>query len=183
MSDERNKRLLKNIFGYYPVFDPITMKKIPPRTPEDKINSHFSYLDDEKRNLIKARISDPENVLERANNLEKIIIIKVQQTGKGEEYEEVEWFGIINDNLYVYISNETILEAIILLSKIPSVPFSDAGVIDDEILDEDYLVMDMSVAKFEKLIQYLNKDQRDLLVIYLDAMIKAYYEYYDSLNN
>jgi len=110
-------------------------------------------------------------------------IAQIYTKQKGEEYEEVEWFGIINDSLYVYISNDTILDSIILLSKIPSVPFSDAGVIDDEILNEDYLVMDMSVAKFEKLIQYLNKDQRDLLVIYLDAMIKAYYEYYDSLNN
>ena len=183
MSDEKNKRLLKNIFGYYPVFDPKTKKKIPPKTPDEKIDSHFSYLDDEKRKSLKAMISDPEKVLERVKNLEKIIKIRVKQTGKGEEYEEVEWFGIINDSLYVYISNDTIEDSIILLSKIPSVPFADAGVIDDEILNEDYLVMDMSIAKFEKLIQYLNKDQRDLLVIYLDAMIKAYYEYYDSLNN
>ena len=183
MSDEKNKRLLKKIFGYYPVFDPDTMKKIPPKTPEEKIDSHFSYLDDEKRKLIKAVISDPEKVLERAKNLEKIINIRVKQSAKGEEYEDVEWFEIINDSLYVYISNDTILDSIILLSKIPSVPFSDTGVIVDEILNDDYSVMDMSVAKFEKLIQYLNKDQRDLLAIYLDAMIKAYYEYYDSLNN
>jgi len=89
MSDEKNKRLLKNIFGYYPVFDPETMKKIPPKTPEEKIDSHFSYLDDEKRNSIKAMISDPEKVLERAKNLEKIIIIKVKHTGKGEGKERI----------------------------------------------------------------------------------------------
>jgi hypothetical protein len=183
MSDEKNKRLLKKIFGYYPVFDPKTMKKIPPKTPEEKIDSHFSYLDVKRRNSIKAKISDPEKVLERAKNLEKMIGIRVKHTGACNEYEAVEWFRIINDCLFVYISNDTILDSIILLSKIPSLPFSDADVIFDEILNDDYLVMDMSVAKFEKLIQYLNKDQRDLLVIYLDAMIKAYYEYYNSLNN
>jgi hypothetical protein len=182
MSVEKIIRLFKNIFGYYPVFDNKTMKKIPPKTPEEIIDSHFSYLDDKRRNSIKAKISDPEKVLERAKNLEKMIGIRVKHTGY-REFEAVEWFRIINNCLFVYISNDTILHSIILLSKIPSLPFANADVIFDEILNDDYLVMDMSVAKFEKLIQYLNKDQRDLLVIYLNAMIKAYYYYDDSLNN
>ena len=183
MSDEKNKRLMKKIFGYYPVFDPKTMKKIPPKTFDEKIDSRYHYLDDERRKLLKDLMSSMNKALEPAKKLEKMKKISVKRSAKGEEYDEVELLRIIEDSLYDYITNFNIPDVKLLLSKIPTIPLIDADVIDDEILNDDFSVKNMSVAKYEKLIQYLNKDQRDLLVIELDAMIIAYCECNGYLNN